>query len=39
MDERLKLFRESIFTDWGILSGDITYRRNPRLYIIRKMFW
>lgn len=29
MDERLKLFCESVFTDWGILSGDITYRRNP----------
>ncbi|MCI7342492.1 MAG: hypothetical protein MSH33_00935 [Fusobacterium necrophorum] len=33
MKDKLRLFCESMFTDWGILSGDITYRRNIRLYV------
>lgn len=36
MNDKLKVFCESVFTDWGILAGDVTYRRNPRLYIEKK---
>ncbi|MDK4497887.1 hypothetical protein MVQ25_07790 [Fusobacterium necrophorum] len=33
MNDKLRLFCESLFIDWGTLGGEVTYRRNPRLYI------